>query len=316
MNDVVMSVVGQVLQNRQGGLGQISQNEADVTGQNFRIKAGIADQSYRSGISMSRQIYQNGMITPGQSYQSGISRSGQSYQSGISTSGHDYQNGINRPNYQQKNKEKRLMVYDINPLLNKTSMKDMLEESMMKPFDNTVSDQNSRYFCFANLNQDKRLLKALEFPYLHGEAACIGYISTGNIRSLFEIADILEDMKIRDYNLKWSFAENQPLTFCAVGKEERMKNLSEKLNRIEPLKQGICISEKTGSVLRKYLNVTSMAVGTIEGKNYIELFPKVAAYFQTNKDEILECKIMGSYLFVMGEKESVEKALRALAGRE
>lgn len=305
MNDVVMSVVGQVIQNRQGGSGQIPQNEADVTGQNFRTKAGISDQSYRSGTSMSRQVYQSGMSTLGQSYHNETR-----------TSGKVYQNGINRPNYQQKNREKRLMVYDINPLLNRTSMKGMLEEKGMKPFDYTVPDKNSGYFCFANLNQDKRLLKALEFPYLHGEAACIGYIPTGNIRSLFEIADVLEDMKILDYNLKWSFAENQPLTFCAVGKEERMKTLSEKLNRIEPLKQGICISEKTGGVLRKYLNVTSMAVGTIEGKNYIELFPKLTAYFQTNKDEILECKIIGSYLFVLGEKGSVEKALHALAGRE
>jgi hypothetical protein len=238
---------------------------------------------------------------------------------------------LERPNYQRQNSKKRLMVYDIPKVqeqrdntgtsqLSELCKKTMEARENEKPFSAipvttpavstaTGTGNDFMYFTVGNNNRLKRLVG---FPYSNKEAACMGMQESCYIKQLFAVDEILRKFPALDFSVKWSVEQNEPFVFQAIGTTDMMKTVEELLNQSCIEQREMQIVDQPTPYLKKILNISADAIGTIEGVHYAKLVPKAVSYLNQNPESMVECHLLGRYLIFCGQLLEVQQVLESL----
>lgn len=243
---------------------------------------------------------------------------------------------LNRPNYQNQFRKKRLMVYElasakdgpVGESLNSAKTHQQLSslrmntmsagttelaaapESKGRSSEDTVQAAD---FAVLSLRECKNIKRLLDFPYSQKEAVCLGMQKSCHISQVFAVDEILKNNPSLDFTVKWSLNDCEPFVFQAVGTREQMQAAAELLNRRCFKKREAVIVSQPTAYLRKILNTSGAAIGTIEGLSYTGMLPGVADYCEKHKDCTAEYQICGSYLLISGSLHEVQELLQSLA---
>jgi hypothetical protein len=150
------------------------------------------------------------------------------------------------------------------------------------------------------------------FPYGSKEAVCLGMRESCRISQLFAVDKILCRLPALDFSVKWSPASGEPFVFQAAGTKDMMQVAADILNRLQDERSGIRLAEPPTPYLKKLLNNSADAIGTIEGVHYTRLLPLAAAYLERHGDNMAELQIFGNYLIVAGQPEEVREILKSM----
>jgi hypothetical protein len=174
------------------------------------------------------------------------------------------------------------------------------------------SEYNQKDFTVCSIGNNQNLKRLFGFPYSTKDAACIGMQENCYITQLFTINEILSSIPALDFTVKWSLNYGEPFVFQAIGTMDWMETAAEILNKKCIQKQEILMVQKPGNYLKKTLNNSTDAFGTIEGVHYAKLLSYVADYNKRHKECMVEYQIFGSYLIVSGQIDEVQQVLQSM----